>query len=226
MDLIENLENAENHWYYKHKYFYIEKFLNSLPRKVEVLNDVGAGSAIFSKQLLNKDLVKSVVATDINYLDELTQSFDKFKYSNEPVVADAYLLTDVLEHLINPEELLKTLFDKAASEGYLIITVPAHQILWSGHDDYLKHYRRYSIFTLQELMTNFNAEELDIQYLFSSLFLPVFFYRKINRKIVSQLKNRNYLLDQTIDFLLRIERKINFKFPFGISILAIYKINK
>lgn len=226
MDLIENINDAENHWYYKHKYFYISKYLKLFSKGNAKINDVGAGSAVFSKKLLQEKIVKTVVASDINYEKELKQKIINMEFSKNPVAANIYLLTDVLEHLANPKILLDSILEIAPKDAILIITVPAHKSLWSGHDVYLKHYRRYSISSLRTLMSSVDVKEYHIQYLFTSLYLPVYIYRKITKnKVESQLKNRNFYVENIIDSILKIERKLNWKFPFGISIIAIYKFN-
>ena len=40
-----------------------------------------------------------------------------------------------------------------ASGGVLLVTVPAYQWLWSGHDEINRHYRRYSRRTLRSSAT-------------------------------------------------------------------------
>lgn len=57
--------------------------------------------------------------------------------------ADAYLLMDVLEHVPDDFLLLSTLLARCRRGALVVITVPAHEHLWSAHDEALGHFRRY-----------------------------------------------------------------------------------
>lgn len=55
------------------------------------------------------------------------------------------LLLDVLEHVEDDVAFLANLTrDHLAPGGHVVATVPAHQKLFSDHDRFLKHFRRYS----------------------------------------------------------------------------------
>lgn len=51
---------------------------------------------------------------------------------------------DVLEHISDDTEALKNWFAVLKPNGYVFITVPAYQWLFSAHDKALHHHRRYS----------------------------------------------------------------------------------
>ncbi len=51
---------------------------------------------------------------------------------------------DVLEHIPEEGETLRSLGEMLAPDGKLILTVPAHQFLWSHFDEASHHCRRYS----------------------------------------------------------------------------------
>ena len=53
-------------------------------------------------------------------------------------------LFDVLEHIENDRETIKKISNILEINGYLFITVPAYQWLWSNHDISLMHKRRYN----------------------------------------------------------------------------------
>lgn len=53
-------------------------------------------------------------------------------------------LFDVLEHLPDDMRILQALRKNLQPGGRLLLTVPAHQSLWSYADEYGGHYRRYS----------------------------------------------------------------------------------
>lgn len=53
------------------------------------------------------------------------------------------LLLDVLEHVPNDVEFLRELTERLAPGGRVLISVPAWPALFSAHDVFLRHYRRY-----------------------------------------------------------------------------------
>jgi SAM-dependent methyltransferase len=57
--------------------------------------------------------------------------------------ADAVLLLEVLEHLEDDTGALERLRDLVKDEGYLVLSVPAHQKLWDHSDEAVGHVRRY-----------------------------------------------------------------------------------
>jgi len=61
------------------------------------------------------------------------------------------LLGDVLEHIPDDEGAIDWINEHLSVGGYALITVPAHQFLWTQMDDVLNHYRRYTKETLLAL---------------------------------------------------------------------------
>jgi SAM-dependent methyltransferase len=57
---------------------------------------------------------------------------------------DAVGMFDVLEHIPDDRGTLASIFGCLAPGGYLVLTVPAHQSLWSYFDEAAHHCRRYS----------------------------------------------------------------------------------
>lgn len=61
-------------------------------------------------------------------------------------------LFDVLEHLPDERGALLALSRALAPGGRLVLTVPAHQALWSYADTHAGHYRRYCVPQLEEVL--------------------------------------------------------------------------
>ena len=57
---------------------------------------------------------------------------------------DVVTLLDVLEHTADDDLTLREMCRVVRPGGYLLVMVPAHQLLWSNHDLVQHHYRRYS----------------------------------------------------------------------------------
>ncbi len=86
---------------------------------------------------------------------------------------------DVLEHVENQHQFLKTICTNMIPDGRLFITVPAFQSLWSEEDNQAGHYRRYRNKELRELIENYGFELLYDLYFYSFLVIPIFIFRTI-----------------------------------------------
>ncbi len=84
---------------------------------------------------------------------------------------EVVLLLDVLEHVDDEAATLRAAREMLAPGGMLVVTVPAYDWLWSGHDVALEHRRRYGATGLRAVVT---AAGFTITYLsyFNGLLLP------------------------------------------------------
>lgn len=135
------------HWYYRSKAKAMTRLLSGTS-PLTIL-DVGAGSGFFSKKLLSDTAAKEAWCVDISYEgDSNALASGKpihFRRSIDKVNADLVLLMDVLEHVDDDVGLLKDYVEKVPSGARFLISVPAFQFLWSGHDVFLEHKRRYRL---------------------------------------------------------------------------------
>jgi SAM-dependent methyltransferase len=137
------------HWYYRAKGEAMLAMLDQAP--VRHVLDVGAGSGVFSRLLLDRgaDLATCV---DPGYPSDHIEAHGnkpiRFVRGVENADADTVLLMDVLEHVDDDVGLLRDYAARAPHASRFLITVPAFKFLWSGHDVFLEHRRRY---TLQEM---------------------------------------------------------------------------
>jgi len=143
-----------SHWYYRSKANAISRLLFSCPPSI--ILDVGAGSGFFSKKLLTDTTAKEAWCVDISYeSDADTLEVGKpiyFRREVDKVNADLVLLMDVLEHVDDDVGLLKDYVNKVSDGTRFLISVPAFQFLWSGHDVFLEHKRRYRLNQLEEVV--------------------------------------------------------------------------
>jgi SAM-dependent methyltransferase len=86
-------------------------------------------------------------------------------------------LFDVLEHLEDDAAALGAIHDLLAPNGYLFVTVPAFQALFSAEDVAAGHHRRYSAARLKRSLRQAGFEIEYLSYLFWPLPLPVFLFR-------------------------------------------------
>jgi SAM-dependent methyltransferase len=97
---------------------------------------------------------------------------------------------DVVEHIENDAQFLRKCFEVLKDKGNLFITIPAFNSLWSNDDIFAGHYRRYNLKGIKKKLSDAGFTVKYSSYLFSYLFLPVFFIRRIpylftDRKIIS-----------------------------------------
>lgn len=86
---------------------------------------------------------------------------------------DLVLALDVLEHQADDAEFLAEIFNQWLSPGGMaLFTVPAFNSLFSDHDRFLGHYRRYSLGELERVLGHAPCRIIGKGYLFASL-LPV-----------------------------------------------------
>jgi 2-polyprenyl-3-methyl-5-hydroxy-6-metoxy-1,4-benzoquinol methylase len=175
MDLKEqNLlgTDAQSHWYYLSK----GRALRALLGKAHVpeVLDVGAGSGIFARQLLEADVCRRAVCVDPNYANERIERLEgkeiEFRRSIEDITQRLILMIDVLEHVDDDGALLRSYVDRAPSGAHVLVSVPAFQFLWSGHDVFLEHRRRYTRAQVEALVRRAGLEVLCSRYFFAILF--------------------------------------------------------
>ncbi len=175
MDLKEEQQLGEavySHWYYISKGKAMQQYLGAI-RAPEVL-DVGAGSGIFSRQLLDGDFCKSAVCVD-PYYDVETEELHNGKpiAFRKRVCAPAQklvLMMDVLEHVEDDAGLLRQYTAVLPDDAFVLITVPAFPFLWSGHDVFLEHHRRYTANALSATIDAAGLETVKMHYFFAGLF--------------------------------------------------------
>lgn len=141
------------HWYYRAKGGAMQALLAS--GKVTSILDVGAGSGYFSRLLLEHG-ARDAMCVDPNYPAEHSEThagkpLHFVRDVPEAVQADTVLLMDVLEHVDDDIGLLRLYVEKAAPGTRFLMTVPAFMWLWSGHDVFLEHRRRYTLPQLENV---------------------------------------------------------------------------
>jgi SAM-dependent methyltransferase len=216
MDLKEESilgDSIGEHWYYRSKADAVLKCLGGYsPNKVL---DIGAGSGFFSKALLKHTNAAVAVCVDTSYSDEFEE-----RVNSKPIFycrdydvkdADLALLMDVLEHVDDDLKLLAETVANLPRGAQVLVTVPAFQFLWSGHDIFLEHKRRYTIRSLERLATGAGLDIQHTSYFFGFVFPLVAIMRLLgnmfgNQKAPeSQLKKHSKLTNLILYTLCRLE---------------------
>ena len=149
------------HWYYRSKAAALRRMAGPLqPRRIL---DIGAGSGFFSRHLLAKTGAQSALCVDIGYANDRDDSEAgkpvRYRRATGPTDCDLVLMMDVLEHVDDDRGLLRHYAAKVPAGAHFLVTVPAFRFLWSGHDVFLEHKRRYR---LPEIETALREAGLDV----------------------------------------------------------------
>ncbi|MBU5612472.1 class I SAM-dependent methyltransferase [Geomonas sp. Red51] len=142
--------------------------------------DIGCGDGFVAETLFRDVAGRAITAVDSNLSPRQLAEFAATKAGitfrkelPEEGGFDLVLLLDVLEHIEDDGPFLHGVVRRhLAPAGLVLITVPAFQGIFSGHDVFLGHYRRYS---LPQLVRVAEAAGLTVRrsgYLFASLLLP------------------------------------------------------
>jgi hypothetical protein len=222
LDLIESgVRNPIKHWYYAHKFWFIRNSNSWNNVNLKSLVDIGAGSALFSKELLRLNLVSEIVAVDVGYeVERETKGGISYCRTTQYSGFTHFLLTDVLEHVEGDDDFLADIVSQADRDSAFIITVPALMSLWSGHDLYLRHFRRYTKKQLRHLVEQSGLTVISVRYTYSTVFPIAYIQRKLagNGSQNSHLKENSNFVGLIMRILLLPDRWISF-LPFGVSLV-------
>jgi SAM-dependent methyltransferase len=89
---------------------------------------------------------------------------------------------DVLEHIPEEVETLVALREALAPGGRLMLTVPAHQYLWSYFDQAAQHCRRYSPRQIRDRLTEAGFQVEFLSEFMTCIFPIVWLFRKIGNR--------------------------------------------
>ena len=80
------------------------------------------------------------------------------------------LMVDVLEHVDGDVGLLRAYSRNLLADGKVLITVPACPFLWSGHEEFLGHLRRYTRRMLERMVRSTGLEVVRSRYFYGLVF--------------------------------------------------------
>ena len=155
------LEVDERHWWYRGRRLVVESDLSRLPlpRPARIL-DAGCGSGRMLQELVRYGQVSGVeldpraaeVARARGHGEVRVGSLEELAWEDDSF--DLITCLDVLEHTPDDRRTLAELRRVSATGGWLLLTVPAYQALWSLHDEANHHFRRYGRRTLRQTVAD------------------------------------------------------------------------
>jgi SAM-dependent methyltransferase len=144
------LDVDEHHWWYRGRRRIIRAELNRLPlpRGAAIL-DAGCGSGRTLDELVDYGRVSGIelnpdaaeVARGRGEFDVRIGRLEELPW--ETATFDLITCLDVIEHTPDDRVTLRELRRVCKPGGWLLVTVPAYQALWSQHDEANHHFRRY-----------------------------------------------------------------------------------
>lgn len=154
--------------------------------------EIGCGTGFFIRELAKKSSYKitgsDVHLSGLKYAQEKSPNTEFIQldatsnYISEKF--DAIGAFDVIEHIEDDEVVLSNAYHSLTTAGYLIITVPQYQFLWSKLDELVKHQRRYS---KADLVSKLHKQGFDV--VFQSSFVFILF----PLMLVSRLLDRSHV---------------------------------
>jgi SAM-dependent methyltransferase len=151
-------------------------------------------------------------------------------------------LFDVLEHVPDDMRVLRNLYSLLQTGGILLLTVPAHQWLWSYFDEVAHHCRRYELIALENKLSLVGYRVEYKTHFMASIF-PLLWLRRrlstlsdrrrtdntdrINNLTLAELRIKP-IINNLLTFLLTQETRViarRNQLPFGTSLLFIARKN-
>jgi SAM-dependent methyltransferase len=169
----------DRHWWYRGRRLVLERTIAGLrlPARARIL-DAGCGSGRNMVDFARHGEVTGVELSPASaelargrHVGEVVEG----SVMEMPFAEDSFDLAvclDVIEHLPDDRGALRELRRVVAPGAPLLVTVPAYQWLWSGHDEINHHCRRYSRRTLRQAAREAGWECTYATH-FNSLLLPV-----------------------------------------------------
>jgi SAM-dependent methyltransferase len=229
----------DRHWWYRGRRNVIERVIADLklPARARIL-DAGCGSGRNMIELARHGTVSGVElsgpsvdvarargAGEVIAGSVLDMPFDSDSF-------DLSVCLDVIEHLDDDVGALRELRRVLAPGGSLLVTVPAYQWLWSGHDEVNHHHRRYTRRSLQRVAEQAGWEQVRTTY-FNSLLLPLAILLRVLDRFSRKTTESSldlWVPPQPLNWLL--ERPLALeaaligrggRIPAGLSLLAVFR---
>lgn len=143
---------------------------------------------------------------------------------------DLVVMSEVLEHVPEDRESVKEVVRIVKPGGLIVCTVPAHMWLWSAHDDFNQHQRRYTRLGFGSLWEGLPVERLVLSYANALGMLPLAAVR-LSQKLLRPRPAGPEVkpLPGPLNALLRIGFETEKYFltttgvPWGSSVMAVYR---
>ena len=229
----------DRHWWYQGRRRVLERAIErlGLPKQARIL-DAGCGSGRNMVELSRHGTVTGVELSETSV--ELARERDAGEVlagsvMDMPFDDSSFDLTvslDVIEHLEDDVSALRELRRVTAPGGALLVTVPAYQWLWSGHDIVNHHHRRYNRRALLAAARNAGWEMESSTHFNMLLLPPAILLRALERFKPSTTKSSLDLWVPPAPLNWALRQPLNLEasvigrggpIPAGLSLLAVFR---
>jgi SAM-dependent methyltransferase len=222
---------AEASWWYKGRTFVIRRLLKKYfqPGGEAQLLDMGAGYGALFEALspfgkvdaYEIEASAAVICKERGYVGVYTDETAIRERKGAYQVIGAF---DVIEHVQDDLNFIRTLHSLIAPQGILVATVPAFQFLWTVHDEESHHFRRYTKKSFVKIIEDGGFEVLYKSYwnffLFPAAILMRIFRRSGNEGLTPG-GIVNSILKRTVFFESSLMPPMSW--PWGTSVLVVAK---
>lgn len=229
----------DRHWWYQGRRRVLERAIErlGLPTGAHIL-DAGCGSGRNMVELARHGVVTGVELshTSVHLARErgagevlegsvMDMPFDDASF-------DLCVSLDVIEHLEDDVGALRELRRVTKPGGALLVTVPAYQWLWSGHDEINHHHRRYNRRTLLAAADSAGWQCESSTHFNLLLLPPAILLRALERFKPSTTKSSLDLWIPPAPFNWMLRQPLNLEaaligrggpIPAGLSLLAVFR---
>lgn len=152
----------------------------------KVFFDIGGGNGFVSRELQSRGIETILIepggmgvqnAQKRGLKNIIQARFQDINFN--PNSLSSIGLFDVIEHVEDDLQLLTDLKNLLQPNGFIYITVPAYNFLWSKEDTFAGHFRRYDAKSLLSLHKKAGLELRYYSYFFSFLIPPIFMFRAL-----------------------------------------------
>lgn len=236
---LEMAETEDQHWWFVARRAIILSVLEglNLPRDAAIL-EVGSGTSGNLEMLGRFGRVSAIEMDDTARRISAEKTGGRFDiragvcpgeipFSGERF--DLICLFDVLEHIEEASPTLAELRKHLAPGGLILVTVPAYRWLWSAHDVFLHHKRRYTAGLLRAQADAAGLVPDRISYFNTLLFPLAAVMRMLDRLRGRTVASGNDVPAAPVNALLRsvfaAERHLlkAVNLPFGVSLLGVLR---
>jgi SAM-dependent methyltransferase len=229
----------DRHWWYRGRRTVLEGVLGGLdlPAGTRIL-DAGCGSGRNMIELARYGTVTGVELSETSVAlarerqcgEVVAGSVLEMPFPNHSFELAVSL--DVIEHLEDDLTALREMRRTVAPGGALLVTVPAYQWLWSGHDEINHHHRRYTRRSLQRVAEQAGWRQVRTTY-FNSLLLPVAIVLRVLDRVSTKTTESsldlwvppeplNWVLERPLALEAAMIKRGG-RIPAGLSLLAVFR---
>jgi SAM-dependent methyltransferase len=236
---LQTHQAEDRHWWYRGRRVVLERVIDDLrlPARARIL-DAGCGSGRNMVELARHGTVTGIELSQPSVAiarERATGEVVAGSVLQMPFEAGSFDLAaslDVIEHLEDDLAALRELRRVVTPGGALLVTVPAYQWLWSGHDEVNHHFRRYTRRSLQRAGEEAGWQQVRTTY-FNSLLLPAAILLRVldrfSRKTTESSLDLwvppqplNWLLERPLQLEAALIARGG-RIPAGLSLLAVFR---